>query len=132
MNAEIGRAVAFAGPLKHAGYPITKGTRHILVLFLYVEGFHYGPMLKAAVARCNRRNGIDSSNSSPIKKQMYSANKSNDFNACDNNKNASPHSATHSSEPVNNSEEQLLSSGGKRGGFVVYRQTVDLVNMLES
>ena len=48
MDAEVGHAVAFAGPLKHAGYPITKGVRMILVLFLYVEDFHYGPYLTKA------------------------------------------------------------------------------------
>ena len=37
INAEIGKAVMFAGPLKHAGFPISKGVRNILVLFLYVE-----------------------------------------------------------------------------------------------
>jgi len=48
VNAEVGQAVAFAGPLKHAGYPTTKGVRVILVLFLYVEGYHYGPYLNQA------------------------------------------------------------------------------------
>jgi hypothetical protein len=46
VNADIGHAVIFAGPLKHAGFPISDGVRHVLVLFLYVEGFHYGPYLK--------------------------------------------------------------------------------------
>ena len=31
VNADIGQAVAFAGPLRHAGYPITSGCRIILV-----------------------------------------------------------------------------------------------------
>ena len=42
VNASEGNAVAFIGPLRHAGHPITAGTRLILVLFLYVEGFEYG------------------------------------------------------------------------------------------
>lgn len=42
VDAEVGRAVAFAGALRHAGYPIRAGTRVILVLFLFVEGFAYG------------------------------------------------------------------------------------------
>lgn len=37
--------IAFSGPLRHAGHPITSGTRLILVLFLYVEGFSYGHLL---------------------------------------------------------------------------------------
>ncbi len=52
MNAEVGQAVAFAGPLKHAGYPTTKGVRVILVLFLYVERYHYGPYLNQAKSQC--------------------------------------------------------------------------------
>ena len=34
VDAEMGHAVAFAGPLRHAGYPISAGTRFILVLFM--------------------------------------------------------------------------------------------------
>ncbi|CAE8647467.1 unnamed protein product, partial [Polarella glacialis] len=45
INAAAGKAVAFAGPLRHAGHPIERGTRFILVLFLYVEGFRYGELL---------------------------------------------------------------------------------------
>lgn len=45
VDADIGQAVAFAGPLRHAGHPITGGTRMILVLFMYVEGFNYGKLL---------------------------------------------------------------------------------------
>ena len=47
VDAEEGHAVAFAGPLRHAGYPITRGTRIILVLFCYVEGFAYGDLVNA-------------------------------------------------------------------------------------
>eukprot|EP01134_Creolimax_fragrantissima_P001186 CFRG1186T1 len=42
VDAPAGHAVGFAGPLRHAGHPITKGTRTILVLFCYVDGFKYG------------------------------------------------------------------------------------------
>jgi len=45
ITADIGHAVFFAGPMRHAGYPISAGTRFILVLFLYVEGFKYGDCL---------------------------------------------------------------------------------------
>ena len=36
VNADAGQAVAFAGPMRHAGFPITSGTRVILVVFMYV------------------------------------------------------------------------------------------------
>jgi hypothetical protein len=35
VDCDVGEACAFAGPMRHAGYPITKGVRLILVLFLY-------------------------------------------------------------------------------------------------
>lgn len=91
VNAEIGRAVAFAGPLRHAGYPLSRGRRHVLVLFLYVQDFHYGPRLSLAKAV-------------PEAKA--------DCGAGD--------------------DRGILPSGGEKGGFVVYRQTVELVNMLEA
>eukprot|EP00933_Yihiella_yeosuensis_P052389 TRINITY_DN50451_c0_g1_i1.p1 TRINITY_DN50451_c0_g1~~TRINITY_DN50451_c0_g1_i1.p1 ORF type:complete len:501 (+),score=73.41 TRINITY_DN50451_c0_g1_i1:64-1566(+) len=52
IDASVGHAVAFAGPLRHAGHPVRRGTRFILVLFLYVEGFRYGELL-AAAGPCN-------------------------------------------------------------------------------
>ena len=33
-------------PNIRAGYPITAGVRVILVLFCYIEGFHYGPLVR--------------------------------------------------------------------------------------
>ena len=45
IDADVGHAIAFMGPLRHAGYPITSGTRTILVLFMYVHGFDYGRFL---------------------------------------------------------------------------------------
>ena len=45
INAPAGHAVVFAGPLWHMGWPIRSGTRHILVMFLYVEGFNYGKLI---------------------------------------------------------------------------------------
>ena len=44
--APEGCATAFMGPLRHGGAPITRGVRVILVLFLYVEGFAYGRLLR--------------------------------------------------------------------------------------
>ena len=92
INADIGQAVMFAGPLKHAGYPITAGIRNILVLFLYVEGFHYGPYLQ------------DSRSKVPFLEKKL--------------------------ECSVDTIEEKRSSGAERGGFVVYRQTVELVSML--
>lgn len=85
-----GQAVAFAGPLRHAGYPITAGTRLILVLFLYVEDFNYGPYLQHA---CNATSA----------------------------KAASPCQ----------SKDAIRSSGSAPGSYVVYRETVELMNSLE-
>lgn len=90
INADIGQAVMFAGPLKHAGYPISQGIRNILVLFLYVEGFHYGRYLR------------DSRSKVP-----------------ENEAECSVHGV-----------EEKRTSGAEKGGFVVYRQTVELVSML--
>ncbi|ETV97571.1 hypothetical protein, variant [Aphanomyces invadans] len=45
VDADVGHAVAFAGPLRHGGHAITSGCRLILVLFLYVDGFAYGDYL---------------------------------------------------------------------------------------
>ena len=47
-----GCAFAFAGPLRHGGHPISHGVRIILVLFLYIENYAYGPLLgHASVAK---------------------------------------------------------------------------------
>jgi len=48
--APEGCATAFMGPLRHGGAPITRGVRVILVLFLYVEGFAYGELLRHVAA----------------------------------------------------------------------------------
>jgi hypothetical protein len=37
VDAEVGCAVAFAGPLRHAGYPIVAGTRTILGTCCYPQ-----------------------------------------------------------------------------------------------
>ncbi|OQR95184.1 hypothetical protein ACHHYP_00249 [Achlya hypogyna] len=81
VDAGVGQAVAFAGPLRHAGYPISKGTRMILVLFLYVHEFAYGKYLENYVG-----GGVAAAGTTP--------------------------------------------SGDAPGGFVVYNQTVELVNTL--
>ena len=40
LHAEVGGFTAFPGCLIHAGAPITRGTRYILVLFVYAEGWN--------------------------------------------------------------------------------------------
>lgn len=38
LNGDAGTVLCFAGQLVHGGYPVTRGTRWILTVFLYVEG----------------------------------------------------------------------------------------------
>lgn len=59
----------------------------MLVLFLYVEGFHYGPYLKRDDKEVETKEDLQT--------------------------------------------VEIRPSGAKEGGFVVYRQTVELVSMLE-
>ena len=97
VDAEVGCCTAFAGPMRHAGFPITKGVRMILVLFLYIEDFHYGPRVKQYVE--NMQGGCEQGE-------------------C---KGGSRGEA---------GEDGVKPSGDKVGGFVVYRETVELSNML--
>jgi hypothetical protein len=85
VDADIGCAVAFAGLLRHAGASISRGTRMILVLFIYVEDFAYGQYL--------RQHDVNSVNSTQEERSKHV--------------DASHHSS-----------------------FVVYNQTVELVNTL--
>lgn len=104
VDADVGHAVAFAGPLRHAGYPVTKGTRVILVLFLYIDGFSYGRYLQKYVTKhgiCN-----------PCAEELDEK-KENTTNDCD-----------------NSNGQKVRPSGDMPGGFVVYNQTVELVGML--
>ena len=103
VDANVGHAVAFAGPLRHAGFPVTKGVRVILVLFLYIEGFSYGSYLqeyltKHAISCCQQN---------------------------DDEKEEKTNSELDSSD-----QQNVRPSGDMPGGFVVYNQTVELVGML--
>ena len=40
LHADCGQFTAFPGSLVHAGAPTTRGTRYILVLFVYAEGWN--------------------------------------------------------------------------------------------
>lgn len=37
LNGDAGTVLTFAGELVHGGYPVTKGTRWILTVFLYLD-----------------------------------------------------------------------------------------------
>ena len=84
IDAELGQAVCFAGPLRHGGSEITSGTRLILVLFLYVEGFAYGGLLDSYVEQHGHQEAPQDDN-----------------------------------------------TGGTGGEYVVYRQTSDLMAILD-
>ena len=92
VDGSVGCCTVFAGPMRHAGYPITKGTRWIAVLFCYVEGFRYGKYLND---NCGEGEGEDEKGK------------------------------------VENGRGGVKPSGDKEGGYVVYRQTVELTNLLE-
>ena len=92
-----------------AGYPVTSGCRLILVLFLYVEDFAYGGLLDAYRAEhgCARR-GVEPQNALTSDSATQSA------------PGAGPNSGDGGQRP----------SGDDPGGYVVYRQTVQLMEML--
>jgi len=46
LRANAGEATVFAGPLRHGGGSIVSGVRTVLVLFLYVQDFAYGGLLR--------------------------------------------------------------------------------------
>ena len=104
VDADMGHAVLFAGPLRHAGYPVTKGVRIILVLFLYIEGFSYGSYLQDHMSK----HGI-----------------------CCQQKDEGKEENNENEDGIgNDNEKKTRPSGDMPGGFVVYNQTVELVGML--
>lgn len=103
VDADCGHAVGFAGPLRHAGYPVRRGVRFILVLFLYVEGFAYGELLSRASEECAR--------------------------AADGEPERGAARADGPGTALKGGAEPKP-SGDMPGGFVVYQQTTDLVKML--
>ena len=42
LNGDAGTVLCFAGQLVHGGYPVTRGTRWILTVFLYVDANESG------------------------------------------------------------------------------------------
>ena len=126
INAPMGHAVAFAGPLKHAGFPITRGTRNILVLFLYVEDFHYGPFLAAANAfnTVHDRCCGAPSESQSVDTTPGTVTAARATGVTGNGTATATATATASDGP------RVKESGDSEGGYVVYRQTVELVNLL--
>jgi hypothetical protein len=124
LNADRGQAVAFAGPLRHAGYPVTKGCRIILVLFLYAEDFAYGKFLKAHVEEhgqcCNTfGNNTTHGSNNPAKENDNGRLRQQEHG-----------SASSDDDDGLSAEDAVLPSGDRPGGFVVYNQTVELVSML--
>ncbi|KAJ1441057.1 hypothetical protein B484DRAFT_390922, partial [Ochromonadaceae sp. CCMP2298] len=98
---------------QHAGFPISQGTRHVLVLFLYVQDFHYGPLLSAA----KKRVGGDESKGGGGGVGVGGGGGTGAGVGCV--------GVGAAGGPA------LLASGGEVGGFVVYKQTVDLVSLLK-
>lgn len=125
MGAEMGCAVVFAGPLKHAGFPITGGTRVILVLFMYIEDFHYGPFLQKAIQEQQQleQPGVVSTSRNHQQQEKEEGS----------SRTVIPAALEEESSGGGEGEvdPDVLPSGDRKGGYVVYRQTVELVNMLQ-
>jgi hypothetical protein len=99
LHAPEGCATAFMGPLRHGGASITRGVRVILVLFLYVENFAYGRLLRHVDAASEGEAGSDA---------------------------ASVAAATARQEAAVTRREAAATRG-----YVVYRETVQLMEALE-
>lgn len=142
VDADIGCACAFAGPLRHAGYPITRGTRYILVLFCYVEGFPYGTLVNDYVAK----HGCDGPGANMTRAELrrISAHRRA---LIEDAAHVPSGWATHYGDmqlplsadtrhDIGEAETPLVTSGTTRpsgdsqGGYVIYQQTTALVNML--
>ena len=119
----------FAGPLKHAGFPITSGIRNILVLFLYVEGFHYGPLLRDYINKHpSGQGGGQEQGQEEGHEHGQGEGEGKDTEIEIECRDRDNTDRTYSG---NDSTDDPRSSGAAKGGFVVYRQTVELVSMLE-
>ena len=112
VDADEGHAVAFAGPLRHAGYPITSGCRIILVLFLYAQDYAYGQYLSDYIEEQKKHQEDAKDN---VDSKTDTVEESDGGTDCD---------------PENRKTSTTRPSGDSPGGFVVYNQTVELVNML--
>ena len=100
VDAAVGQAVLFAGPLRHGGYPVTSGTRFILVVFMYNENFAYQSYLTL----------------SPIANQR-------DEDVPDTDKGHKGHFS-------NVSSDDCIVSTCKKTSFVVYRETLELMTTI--
>jgi len=109
VDADVGHAVAFAGPLRHAGYPVTRGCRVILVLFLYVDNYQYVGFLNEYI----KKNGGACGGG-----------------GCQEDENKVEQALDDDNAAGLLVEEVRRPSGDMPGGFVVYNQTVQLVGML--
>ena len=122
VEADRGQAVAFAGPLRHAGYPVTKGCRIILVLFLYIEDYAYGHFLDEYIQMHTGNNCHDREHDTTIPNVGERIGGGEHENENENQVCGSSSSMFLESSPK--------PSGDMPGGFVVYNQTVELVSML--
>jgi hypothetical protein len=125
VNVPMGHATAFAGPLRHAGYPITSGIRMILVLFCYVEDFHYGPLVdawedkyKEECKPCCNKGAVSAAVADSIGKKTYLPPPMTI---------SATNVATETRQPQ---KSEVRPSGDAEGGYVIYQQTTDLVEML--
>lgn len=135
IKAEIGQAVLFAGPLRHAGFPITKGTRIILVLFLYVENFEYGKYIQeyCKTYKCGSSGGAQI-NEKEKKNRIHAVQKSlnnNPLTKLQGIENSDDNLEATESKCKDTIEQCIKPSGDQPGGFVVYRQTMELASMLQ-
>lgn len=84
---------------------------------MYVDGFHYGPYLQHALSQCERQgSGDDATPTLPPQMPLTAT---------------ADGAATPACLVTTPGVDGTPSSGSEKGSYVVYRQTVDLVNMLE-
>lgn len=114
-----GQAVLFAGPLRHAGYPIVRGTRVILVLFLYVHDFPYGDYIHA-YEHAHMHDICNASSGAALPEHADDDTAANAVSL--------PSCSTAGAKALG--DPSVRPSGDAEGGFVVYRQTVELADML--
>lgn len=117
VDADVGQAVAFAGPLRHAGHPITCGTRMILVLFMYVDGFNYGRLL-----------GWDKAGNHSTPPDGSEGNGKVD--GCSNSD--GDHGGDCDGSDGCGTKSVKLTATTDPGGFVVYNETHELMSMLDN
>jgi hypothetical protein len=133
VDADQGHAVAFAGPLRHAGYPVTSGCRIILVLFLYAQDYAYGPLLEEYCKNNNDNNHNSERQTTTTTTGSRSPRNDKSHHVCcvvEPKTSADEEKLDDCIDCHNQENTAIRPSGDTPGGFVVYNQTVELVNML--